>query len=295
MTPFRSRQKPLNPLVEHSLLSAEAVSKWAGFSIGWVEAPAEVSGRCDSGGQTVLALLDSGRAQAEFCHGNRSHVHDLQAGAMGLFVPDAHADFCHWRCDGVRRIMVQFDHLQLNDPLLTEQFERMPLHLEHAFRDDDLAAVLRAMAQEVRHGCPSGALYAESLSIGVATRLLHRAARSFAVPRERGKLTGVQARRVSEQVRERVGHHLSIEDLAQSTGFSKTQFVRLFKNTFGCTPHQYIVQVRLAHARAHIVGSDQSLSDIAEAAGFSSQSHMTTAFMRVHRTTPGSLRRPRST
>ena len=67
--------------------------------------------------------------------------------------------------------------------------------------------------------------------------------------------------------------------------------MRLFKNTFACTPYQYVLDMRLRHARALVLGGQLPLAGIAEEAGFSSQSHMTTAFVRAFGATPGDLRR----
>ena len=291
MARTHARAAPVNPLEERNLLSTEAVSRWAGLSLGWVEAVPDLSGSCETAGHTLLAMLDCGRARAEFHYGHRSTEHELGAGAIGLFAPGGHADVSRWRCDGVRRIMLQFDQAQLDDTVLSEQLARMPLRTEIEFHDDDLAGVLRAMVHEVADGCPRGALYAESLSLGVAMRLQQRAASRYTTPRERGRLSAAQAGRVEALVRARLAQNLSIGELAQAAGFSKTQFVRLFKNTFTCTPYHYILNARLQRARALVQGSMQPLAGIAEDSGFSSQSHMTTAFLNAFGVTPGGLRR----
>lgn len=285
---------PVNPLEERNLLDSDALSRWAGMPIGWVEAVPDLSGSCETAGNTLLAMIDCGRAQAEFQYGSRCFSYELSAGAIGLFTPGGHADVSRWRCDGVRRIMLQFDQSRLGDAVLSEQLDRMPLRSEREFHDADLAGVLRAMVHEVAAGSPSGALYAESLSLGVAMRLQQRSASRFSAVRERGKLSVGQTERIRELVMSRLAKDLSIGELAQATGFSKTQFVRLFKNSFACTPYEYIMRVRLQEAQSLILNSEQPLAAIAEQAGFSSQSHMTTAFVRALNVTPGGLRRGRA-
>lgn len=296
--PAMSRRTPgpaasVNPLEERSLFSEAAVARWAGFPIGWVEAVPETIGSCETASHILLAMIDQGSAQAEFRYGSRSFEYQLGAGAIGLFVPGGHADTSRWRCDGVRRIMLQFDAERLADLDLLGQLHQQPLRSEHEFHDPGLAAVLRAMVREVASGCPIGPLFAESLSIGVALHLRQRAAARYLARRERGKLSGDQARRVEELVNARLTGDLSIGDLAAACGFSRTQFVRLFRNTFDCTPYQHILKARVMKARALVLHSGQPLADIAEASGFSSQSHMTTAFVRVLNATPGEIRRNR--
>ena len=287
----QTRALPLNPLNERSLLSENDVAEWAGFDIGWIEAPETVTFRGDGDGPTGLAMLDTGRARAEFRFGRRSYTYDIDQGCIGLFPDGGHADYCQWHCDNVRRIILHFDHARLDDPVLAEQLHRTPLRRDLRFRDQDLTAVLRAMVREAVSGCPNGPLFAESLSIGVAMRLQRRATASQSAVREQGKLTGTQTRNVAELVRNRLHTTISIGELARITGFSRTQFVRLFKNTLGCTPYQYILRARLDFAGGLVADSDLSLADIAELAGFSSQSHMTATFARVRNITPGHLRR----
>lgn len=286
-----ARAAPVNPLAERNLLDSDALSRWAGMPIGWVEAVPDLSGSCETAGNTLLAMIDCGCAQADFQYGSRRFSYELSAGAIGLFTPGGHADVSRWRCEGVRRIMLQFDQVRLGDAVLSEQLARMPLRSEREFHDADLAGVLRAMVHEAAAGSPSGALYAESLSLGVAMRLQQRSASRYSTARERGKLSVAQAERVRELVMTMLAKDLSIGELAQVTGFSKTQFVRLFKNSFACTPYEYILNVRLQEAKTLILNSELPLAVIADAVGFSSQSHMTTAFVRAFDVTPGGLRR----
>ncbi len=291
MLQTHARAAPVNPLEERDLLGSDALSRWAGMPIGWVEAVPDLSGSCETAGNTLLAMIDCGRAHAEFQYGSRCFSYELGAGAIGLFTPGGHADVSRWRCEGVRRIMLQFDQARLGDAVLSEQLARMPLRSEREFHDADLAGVLRAMVNEAAAGSPSGALYAESLSLGVAMRLQQRSASRYCTVRERGKLSVVQAERVRDLVKTRLAKDLSIGELAHVTGFSKTQFVRLFKNSFACTPYEYILNARVQEAQTKVMNSALPLTVIAEEVGFSSQSHMTTAFVRALGVTPGGLRR----
>lgn len=287
-------REPVNPLDERNLLDADASARWRGFPIGYVEAAPELVGHCGTDDEVLLAMLDAGHARAAFRYGRRTHEHLLGAGSIGVFAPGGHADVSHWRCDGVRRIMLRIDPRGLDDGPLAEHLAPGAMRSELEFQDEALASVLRAMVQEVAAGCPSGPLYAESLSLGVAMRLQRRHADGGnARARERGRLTAAQSRRVEARVRGHLSRELSIADLAAAAGFSRSQFVRLFKNTYGCTPYRYVLDARLAQARTLIADGRQPLAEIADGTGFSSQSHMTTAFVRAFGVTPGELRRAR--
>jgi AraC family transcriptional regulator len=166
---------------------------------------------------------------------------------------------------------------------------RVPTEIE--FRDPELSAVVRAMVREIAGGCRNGRLYAESLSLGVALRLSQRRNTRSGAARERGKLSAQQLERVQDLVRNSLGGEVCLAALAAEAGFSPAQFVRLFKNTLGMTPYQYVLRARLERARQLVGASDLALTAIAAETGFSSQSHMTAAFAKTFNVRPGEMRR----
>lgn len=81
----------------------------------------------------------------------------------------------------------------------------------------------------------------------------------------------------------------SLDMLARETGLSKYHFLRAFVQATGLTPHAYIVQRRLAKARALVTGGT-TIAEAAAAAGFSDQAHFTRHFHRCYGFSPGRLR-----
>ncbi|WP_426308305.1 helix-turn-helix domain-containing protein [Acidovorax facilis] len=281
----------INPHGERSLLTPELAAQWRGFGLGWVEAAPEVDASYSEVGMTTLAMLDCGQAQAEFVSGRKSFHCDLKPDAMGLFVQGTPINRIRWECRNVRRIMVEVD-LALVPELGMEAPSRRPTwQTEFEFHDDGLAAVLRMMASEAANGSPNGQLYAQSLSMGVAMRLQQRAARRGRLHAERGKLSAVQVQRLDEWIHLHLGQDISLPQLAELVGFSPAHFVRLFRNTVGYAPYHHVLRSRLAWARQQLLAGDLPITAIAAAAGFSSQSHLTTAFMREYKIPPAKMRR----
>lgn len=83
---------------------------------------------------------------------------------------------------------------------------------------------------------------------------------------------------------------LSVETLSRLCGVVTHRFSRAFKKSVGETPHRYVTARRIETARQLLTHSDDPIADIAYATGFSSQSHMTTAFRQQLGTTPAKLR-----
>jgi AraC-like DNA-binding protein len=106
-------------------------------------------------------------------------------------------------------------------------------------------------------------------------------------------LAAWQARRVVEHVLSNLETPLKVQDLATVVRLSTSHFSRAFRLSFHVSPHAYIVAVRLAHARALMLDSDEPMSQIAVACGFADQAHFTRVFRRRVGCAPGLWRRER--
>ena len=84
---------------------------------------------------------------------------------------------------------------------------------------------------------------------------------------------------------------LSNELLAAQCGISEVYFRQLFKEQFGTTPHQYILELRLRKARQLLSGSRLSVGQIAEACGFTNPYHFSRFFRQSTQLTPSEYRK----
>jgi AraC family transcriptional regulator len=79
-------------------------------------------------------------------------------------------------------------------------------------------------------------------------------------------------------------------DLGKIAGVSPLHFSREFRRLYGMNSAQYIRRLRLEWAAQSLRKRDQSLAEIASAAGFSDQSHFTRWFKRQFGVTPAAFR-----
>lgn len=78
----------------------------------------------------------------------------------------------------------------------------------------------------------------------------------------------------------------TLDELASLAGLGKFQLLRRFRQQFGATPHDWLVQRRADRART-LIREGVALAEAAAACGFADQSHMTRAFVRRFGFTPG--------
>ncbi|HYE70487.1 MAG TPA: AraC family transcriptional regulator [Aquabacterium sp.] len=279
---------------EPSLLREPQTRAWAGFRIGIFEAQTtELRGQV--GEHAALGMILRGRTRARIL--SRGQDCDFSPGrdSVGVFAPKFEVDWTRWDCEaGAQRMMVELDLADLAragdlDAMLPS---RRVLRQDLTLSDRNLATLMRLMADEVRAGSPHGALYATSLSLALASYVFaHHAEGAAPSPRERGGLSDAQKTRVLALIHERLADPLGLDELATAAGVSRFHFLRLFKNSFGVTPHRFVMDQRIAAARHLLDETALPLAQIAATTGFSSQSHLCTAMRRQLGSTPGQWRR----
>lgn len=71
---------------------------------------------------------------------------------------------------------------------------------------------------------------------------------------------------------------LSVDDLASLASLSRFYFIRLFKKRTGCTPHEYLINTRLNHAKYLLKNTSLTIKEICFASGFADESRFCTCF-----------------
>jgi AraC family transcriptional regulator len=107
----------------------------------------------------------------------------------------------------------------------------------------------------------------------------------------RGGLAPWQMRRTAQVLNEGLGSKVTLAHLAAECGLSVAHFARAFKQTTGRTPHRWLVEQRVEHAKRLLVTSALPLAEIAAICGFADQSHFTRVFSQLVGSGPGAWRR----
>lgn len=155
------------------------------------------------------------------------------------------------------------------------------------FRDDFLSGLVDQVWRRLGEDGDSGQAWIDTAAT-LAVRTI--AAKVSAPPRrapDYKPLSPAQMRRVHDFIEARLGEPIGLAEMAAAAGLSPYHFARRFKAGAGLSPHRFLLRRRLDRARMLIAARALPLSLIAHAAGFSSQSHMTTAFRANLGRTPG--------
>jgi AraC-like DNA-binding protein len=83
---------------------------------------------------------------------------------------------------------------------------------------------------------------------------------------------------------------LSVDRMAEAAGLSRAHFSREFRQTFGESPHAYLLTRRLERAAALLRTTDNSVAEICFSVGLQSVGSFTTSFKRMFGTPPTAYR-----
>jgi AraC family transcriptional regulator len=176
---------------------------------------------------------------------------------------------------------------------------RLKLVGRSGLRDPLLTQIGLELWRELEQPGPGGELYVQTAAQMLAVHLLRQYtavgdALGAAVKDPAQGLTHQQTRRVLDYVQAHLDQPLSLEALAQQTGYNPYHFTRLFRRAMGESPHQFVLRLRVEQAQRLLAETSLPLAEIAAACGFAHQSHLTQVFKRYLGLTPRAYRRERS-
>ena len=112
----------------------------------------------------------------------------------------------------------------------------------------------------------------------------------FVKASHKGGLSLIVQKRIAEYIDAHLDETMTIENLADVAGLSAFHFARMFHQSFGMTPHNYLKEKKIDLAKSLLSDPDIPLIDIAVASGYCSPSHFSRQFKSVTRLTPSQYR-----
>jgi len=243
----------------------------------WDNADTEAS-YVKPGHHTLSLYLEGG-------HAVRCHQAPSARGRPGrlCLLPADHES--HWDVNGSLRLL----HLYLPRLQWAQAAERWfdldprcaTLNERIFFDDDTLAALCLRMAQ-LDWQADGATLQLQQLALDVQARLVaahtvHGARRTEV----RGGLSPAARRRVLDHVESRLADRIELAELAEAACLSPFHFARMFKASFGTTPHAWVMQRRLERARRLLAEGRLPLATVAARCGYAHLSHLNAALKRA--------------
>ncbi|MDR9828236.1 AraC family transcriptional regulator [Vibrio sp. FNV 38] len=172
------------------------------------------------------------------------------------------------------------------DPLMLQKLNQLAKTELYFQLDRSVQQIIQLMTREMRDH-PDDVLLRRACNDTVIS-LLHRHTEQFQVV---DKSTRFDIELLNRYIDQHLGRKISVAQLAGSVFLSESQFHHLFKTQFKLTPHQYVLSRRVDKAKRLIEQGQFTVGQVAEIAGFSSQSAFAHAFSRLVGQTPSAYRK----
>ena len=222
----------------------------------------------------------------EWKDGNRFYTHRYETGE--LWVNPAGVPFSHRINTYNQFVLLTLDPERVVEALRDRpRIDLLTFRRQHKAQDKHLQALIQALLVEAESGGPNGKLYAETLSVALATHFVnHYGTEEAPELSTRGAIARQQFQPVIDYIEASLAEEIGLDELAAIAGLSKYHFSRTFKQTFGLTPHRYLMQRRVQRATDALKTSPSGIARVAHQFGFADQSHFTRVFKQVQGLTP---------
>ena len=239
-------------------------------------------------------------------------VHLTPAAERGcdIWVDDRHSRIADWPAGGVGIYDLESNPRTRNRGPVDWVHYHVPHALLDAFTDDtdttqirgfvcthgSVDPVLHRMTQMIVHLVESpqspSALFLDYFRLLFCAHVAHTyAPRSQAALRHRGGLAPWQRRRATELLAGHLDGSVKLAALAHECGLSVSHFSRSFRQSFGTSPHHFLIRQRVEKAKQLMSESRYPLSQVALNTGFADQAAFNRTFKTIVGSSPGQWRR----
>ena len=182
-------------------------------------------------------------------------------------------------------IVVSLEPARLaNAASLTEFVELIPCFQK---ADPLILGIGLALKTEVESKGIGGRLYSDSLINVLAAHLLrHYTTRKNSILKNTDGLPKYRLQQVINYINDQLDRKFTLAELAAIANMSPNYFAKLFKQSTGYAPHQYVIRHRLERAKQLLLQEKLTIADIAYSLGFTHQSHLNRHFKQLVGVTP---------
>lgn len=188
---------------------------------------------------------------------------------------------------------VELIHLSLEPALINTaapelvNSDRVELVPQTYINDPLLYQLGLTLKTELQRSGAESKFYAESAATFLAVHFLrHYTTRKPKQEAYRGGLSQRQLQLAIDYIQGHLAEDIRLDEIASYLNLSRYYFCRLFKQSTGMSPYQYVIQCRVERAKQLLKEGNLTLGEIALTCGFAHQSHFHRHFKRLTGMTP---------
>jgi AraC family transcriptional regulator len=168
---------------------------------------------------------------------------------------------------------------------------KVELVQRRVLKDAQIARLMESLRADVVAGSTSGRLFGESIAVALSAYVAQKYGTiTTKLETFRGGLARSRLNRVVEYIHAHLDENLELSTLAEVAGLNVYHFARAFKQSTGESPHQYVLRIRIEHAKKLLHQPQLSVIEASARTGFVDQSHFSKVFRRMVGVAPSEYR-----
>jgi AraC family transcriptional regulator len=279
----------LHQALSHQTLLTGGANRWQGLHFHHLNAPEGEVFEAFSLQHLLVIHLDS-LTEDRWLDGQFKQ--ESYAYGDSLIVP-AMATHRSYQFSDTNEMMMVGIETDFLDRVALDTFDRNRVELIPHFSHSNplILQLALELKNDLAAGSPAGLLYGESIAHTLAAHLVKQY--TVDAPKVKslaGKLSDLQVRQAIDYIQAHLDLPLSLAELAAIAQLSPYHFTRLFKQTTGLAPHQYVIYHRIDRSKQLLKQRQISIAQVALEVGFSNQGHFTKCFSKHTGSSPKSYR-----
>ena len=105
-----------------------------------------------------------------------------------------------------------------------------------------------------------------------------------------GKISDFYIKEALSYIEQNFQNNITIEDIASFYGLNRSYFGKIFHDSIGKSPQEFLISYRMTKAAELLKLTSLSIADIGNAVGYPNQLHFSRAFKNTYGTSPRSWR-----
>ena len=143
---------------------------------------------------------------------------------------------------------------------------------------EEFAYFMDSLLEEMENKKPHYELVCQDLLNMLIVKLIRRTNFSFEfVPSVKSSRECIKLKQYMEA---NYNQNIALDTLAQVSHLNKYYMVHAFTRQFGCSPMNYLMEVRIKASKELLASTDYSITEVAQSSGFSSQSYFAQCFLK---------------